>query len=74
MKTGSVEKGQFTTADLNTIQGHINSSEFMAQVLQEIAKGEETLATEGAAEEAARSENEAILLKHFQTAAEMIII
>ena len=74
VKTGSVEKGQFTIADLNTLQGYINSSEFMAKVLQEIAKAEQTLTTEGAAEEAARSEDEARLLKEFQAAVQKILL
>lgn len=74
VETGSVEKGQFTIADLNTLQGHVNSSEFMAEVLQEIAKGEQTVATEGAADEAARSKDEAKLLREFQAAVEVIII
>lgn len=65
---GQATEGQFTVGDLNIIQQSINTAEFMAQVLAEVAQQPPSAATRGADIETAQSQAQAKRLKAYQVA------
>ena len=73
IEAGDVNKGEFTASDWNTLQSHINSQKFMAEVLEKIARQELGPAMEGASREAALSKAKARLLKQFQKAVASLV-
>ena len=68
VKSGQATEGRFTVADLNIVQRNINTQEFMAQVMGDIAHGKPSPATPGADAEAARAQAQADRLKEYQAA------
>ena len=65
--SGEVEKGSFSVADVNIIQGHINTQDFLAAALTDISSRQASSpATAGADREAARSTAQADHLRQYQ--------
>lgn len=72
-KIGEVQRDDFTVADLNIIQAYINTQDFMAHVLREIAQQPQIPATAGADREAAKSEAQADRLREYQAAVQRLV-
>jgi hypothetical protein len=65
--SGEVKKGAFTVADVNLIQGEINTQDFLAAALTDTSlKQPSSPATAGADRDAAKSTAQAHLLRQYQ--------
>lgn len=69
--SGEVKKGGFSVADVNMIQGHINTQDFLAAALTDISSTQSSSpATAGADRDAARSTAQADRLRQYQALVE----